>query len=129
MRSYLVVVPSPSFDHRGSFGAIAQPLHRETLIAEAAVETLIHPVLPRLSRIDERRVDALVLRPAQESLRHELGTVVAADVARSAMLADEAREDVDDTLRADASGDIDCEALACPLVDDREALDLAPVGA
>ena len=129
MWPYFVVVATPHLDDRSRLDAIAKPLRLEALRAKRAVEALVHSVLPWLARLDEGRVDALVVRPAQKRFRDELRPVVAADIARSAALADEAREHVDDAPRANAAGHVDREALARPLVDDREALDLSAVRA
>ena len=57
MGSDLVEVPSPGLDHDLRINSVAKPLHRQALVAELAVEGLVHAVLPRLSRIDRRSVD------------------------------------------------------------------------
>jgi hypothetical protein len=43
--------------------------------------------------------------------------------------ADEARQHVNHVPRTNAAGDLDSEALARPLVDDRQTLELLPIGA
>ena len=55
----MVVVSAPSFDDDARFSTTAEPFDRQALIAELAVEALIGAVLPRLARVDERRLDVL----------------------------------------------------------------------
>ena len=62
------------------------------------------------------------LHPAQNRGRHELRTVVGPEIARGAVHADELRQHLNDPPRPDAAGDVDRQAFARELIDDREAL-------
>jgi hypothetical protein len=124
-----VVVASPRLDEDGSFGPSTKPLETEALVSKLAVEALVHPILPRLSRSNVRGVDVGRGEPAVHSSRKELRAIVGTQVLRSAMETDEPREDVDDASGADAAGDVDGEAFPRPLVHDGEALQLLAIGA
>ena len=97
------------------------------LIAELAVERFVSTVLPRLARIDERRLDLDHLQPAEDRPRHKLGTVVRAQIPWRAMHAHELRQHLDDASGSNPTGHVDGETLTRELVDDRQALQRAPV--
>lgn len=71
-----VVVVAPSLDDYCGLLARSEPLQREALIAQLAVEALISPVLPRLARVAQRGCDASLRDPFEDSVADELGTVV-----------------------------------------------------
>ena len=52
--------------------AVAEPLQREMLVAQLAVEGFVGAVLPRLARVDERRLDLRASGASGESRRDEL---------------------------------------------------------
>jgi hypothetical protein len=77
VRPYGVVLPSPRLDQHARLGSVLEPLHAETLVAELSVERFVRAVLPRLPRIDQRRLDlGLVGEPVQDRPRDELRSVV-----------------------------------------------------
>src|SRR5690606_20787817 len=129
MRSNLVVVPAPDLDQYLRFGATAKPLEAQALVAELVVEAFVQSILPRLTRIDQRRVDVARAEPPQNRTRDELRAVVRAQEARRAMHADQPTEHVDHLARANGGGHSDCQALPRPLVDDGEALQLLSIRA
>ena len=49
VRAHGVVVSTPDFDHDGGLGPGAEPLDRQALVAEAAVEAFVGAVLPGLA--------------------------------------------------------------------------------
>ena len=63
MRTDLVEMPAPGFDHGLGLGAREEPLHAQAFVAELAVEALADAVLPRLARIDQGGLDALIGDP------------------------------------------------------------------
>lgn len=65
MRSHLVVLTPELLDRDLRIDSISEPLHAQAFIAELSVERLIVPVLPRLTRIDMRRVDVRLGQPLQ----------------------------------------------------------------
>ena len=79
MRPDLVVVPTPVLDHDLRIDTITKPLHRQALVAELAVEGFVGAVLPRLARVDQRRLDLLVSEPAQNRARQ--GIPIGKDVS------------------------------------------------
>jgi len=129
MRSDLVVVSAPLLDAHLRLRAMAEPLQRQVLISERPVEGFVGAVLPRLARVNERHLNLGRLQPAENGPCNELLPVVRAQVAWSAMDAHQLRQDLDDPPGPNPAGDIDRQALARELVDDRQALQGAPVGA
>ena len=69
MRPDLVVVAPPLFRPDLGVDAIAKPLQRQELVAELAVERFVGAILPWLSRIDQRRLDAGLVQPPQDRTR------------------------------------------------------------
>ena len=82
-----------------------------------------HPEL----RIDQRSLDSLVGDPLQQRPQDELRAVVGAQVERGPAFADQPRQHLDDTARADGAVDLDRQALPGPLVGDGQALQLLAV--
>ena len=60
MRTDVIVVSPPIFDHDPGFDAIATPFHGQTFVSELAVEAFVGAVLPGLARINEYRFNLLV---------------------------------------------------------------------
>ncbi len=129
VRPHGIVMTSPGSDENACFGAAAEPLEAQTFVAKPTVEAFIGSVLPGLSRIDERRTDLLVGKPLGDSLADELRAIVGANKCRCSSITDLACEDLDHVLRTDAAGDLDCQALAGELIDQRQAFELLSVGA
>ena len=69
MRSNLVEPSSEVFDQDLRIDSILEPLHRQALIAELAVEAFMQSVLPGLARVDQRGLDVLAPEPAQDGAR------------------------------------------------------------
>ena len=78
MRPDLIVMLPPLTNDDFRFDTIAEPLHRQALIAEFAVETLRRPILPRLTRIDQRDVEILAGGPFEQGFGNEFRAVVRA---------------------------------------------------
>ena len=68
-----VVVLGPVLDHDPGFEAVPEPFDRQAFIAELAVEAFCCPVLPRLSRIDQRTFYPLRHEPFERRRADELG--------------------------------------------------------
>ena len=129
MRSDLVVVPAPGLDDHPCFVARAEPFQTEAFIAQFPVEALVGAVLPRLARIDQRRLDVRFNDPGQDRLADELRAIVRPHVTGSPALADQSGQDLDDALGSDAAGHVDGQALPGELIDHGQALDLLAIGA
>ena len=82
MRPDLVVMPPPLLDADPRLDAIAKPIQGQILVAQSAVERFVGRILPRLAGIDQRRLDLRLHEPAQNRARHELRSIVGAQVAR-----------------------------------------------
>ena len=76
MWPHLVVVLSPLFDAHRRVHAVPKPLEAQELVAERPVERFVGGILPRLPRIDQRRVNARIAQPAQDGGGDELRAVV-----------------------------------------------------
>ena len=124
----LVVVLPPGLDDRCCLPSGSEPFHAEALVAQLSVEALVGAVLPGFAGSDVGCLDAGAQHPTQDRGRHELRSVVRSEISRSASNADQSGQDVDHPAGSNASGDVDRQCLACPLVDDRQAFDLLPVG-
>jgi len=129
VRPHSVVVTAPVFDYDTRLGARAEPFETQTFVAQLAVERFVGAVLPWLSGIDESRIDTLCWQPFKHGTRDELGTVVGAQITWRTVRADQLRQDIDDTLRADRTSDVDGQAFARELIDHRQTLDLLSVSA
>ncbi len=79
MRPHFIEVPAPVLDHHLCFGPRAEPFEGQALVAEFAVEALRRPILPRLARIDQCRLDALIEDPFQQRAGDELRPVAPAE--------------------------------------------------
>ena len=106
MRLHFVVVLSPRRDPDLRVHAVPKPLQAQELVAELPVERFVGGILPRLPRVDQRRVNARVTEPAQDGGGHALRPVVRPQVPRRAVHADELREDLDHPPGADAAGHV-----------------------
>src|SRR6476660_931545 len=79
MRPDFIVMAAPGFDDHLRLASAAEPLEAQALVTEAAVEALVHAVLPRLTRIDQRRFDTRLLQPFEDRFAHEFGAIVHAE--------------------------------------------------
>lgn len=77
MRSYGIVVLTPVFDFNFYFNAIAEPFHCQAFIPELPFEAFRYSILPRLSRMNQYRLDSLFCYPFQQGLTYKFRTIVA----------------------------------------------------
>ena len=75
-----IVVPTPGFNDYLRFAAAAEPLDAQALVTELAIEALIHPVLPRLARVDQRGLNAGAVEPFENRPANEFGTIVRSQI-------------------------------------------------
>jgi hypothetical protein len=66
----------PVFDDNLCLNPISEPFHRQIFITEFSVETLRRPVLPGLSWVNQRAMNALLRHPSQQRDTDELGAIV-----------------------------------------------------
>src|SRR5687768_16027376 len=123
MGPHLVVVPPPLLDADLRVDAVAEPLQRQELVAELAVERFVGAILPRLAGIDERRLNLRCSGPSQDRTRDELRSVVRTQIPWGAVQTHELRHYLDDAARADPASHVDRQTFARPFVDDRQALE------
>ena len=81
MRPILVVMASPRLDDCSDLDPVPEPFHAEALVAELPVQALGSTILPWLSGIDQRGLDARLLQPLQDGMADELGAIVRSQVA------------------------------------------------
>src|SRR5450755_3317389 len=74
-------------------------------------------------------VDVCLRQPLQNGFGHELWAIVGSHVLRAARNADQLAQHLDDSAGADAAGHVDRQALMRKLINDRQTLQLLPVGA
>ncbi len=79
MRPSFVVPASPLFDDYSGFGQTSKYLRVQTFLAKGAVEAFIAAILPRLSRLDVRQLDAVVFHLLAQRPSKQFATVIAAD--------------------------------------------------
>ena len=87
MRPHLVIMPSPRLDHGLGLSPRAEPLQRQALVAEFAVEALRQAILPGFAGIDQCRFDALPKDPFEQRTGDELRPVIGTKIKRCAALA------------------------------------------
>src|SRR6185437_8311952 len=107
---------------------VLEPLHVQTLVPEFAVEGLVHAIQPRLSWIDERRVDVQRREPLEDRPGDEFRAIITPEVSGRSVHAHQLGENLDDPRGADAAGDIDGQTLSRILIDHRQALQLLTIG-
>ncbi len=100
MRSDVIVVDTPVFDHHLGFDPVPEPLHGQAFVAELAVEAFVRAVLPRLAGIDQRRLDTFFAGPFEQRRTDEFRAIVNAEWL-SAIRGDELAENLDDALGTD----------------------------
>lgn len=129
MRPNSVVVATPPLDDHLRFASASKVLRVEAFITKLPVEAFIGAVLPGFTGVDERSADTGLHCPFQDRLGNKLGTVVRTKKRGHTVKAHKLREDLYDTRRANATGDIDSETLPRPFIHHREALELPAVRA
>ena len=87
--THRVVVVPPCFNDHGGLLSGSEPLQRQTLVAQLAVEAFVGPVLPRLARVAQGGCDASLGDPLQYGVADELRSVVRSHEQRSAVDADQ----------------------------------------
>src|ERR1017187_6675164 len=129
MRSDLVVLAPELFNDDLRIDSISEPLHRQALITQLAVERLVGAVLPGFARIDAGGVDVSLQQPAQDGSGDELRTIIRSQVPRRTVHAHEFRQHLDHSARTDAAADIDGQTLSRVFINYRKTLDLLAIGA
>jgi hypothetical protein len=119
MRADLVVVTAPLGEAHFRLNPVPKPLQAEILVAQLPVEGFVGRILPRLAGVNQRRFDLRGVQPAQDGSSDKLRPVVRAQVRWGPVHADEPGQDLDDTRGPDAARDVDRQALARELIDDR----------
>ena len=76
MRSDLVVLTPELLDDNLRIDSVSEPLHRQALVAELAVEGFVSAVLPGLARIDVGGVDIRLREPLQYGSGNKLWAIV-----------------------------------------------------
>src|SRR6266498_3941924 len=84
VRSGLVVGAPVLLDDDRGFAHREKRLLVETLVPEAAVKALAHPILPGFARVDVRGRDARALQPPPDPVGDEFRAVVAPQILRRA---------------------------------------------
>ena len=128
VRSDGVVMPAPSLDDDPGFGAIAEPLDAQAFITEFAIEGFIGTVLPRLAGVDDGRVDAIIGKPFQDGVAHELWPAIRSQISRGPMVTDQAGKNLDDPRRTNTASDINLQAFVSEFIHDGQAFELLAVG-
>ena len=128
VRLHGVVVAPPRLDDHTRLPARSEPFQGQAFVAKLAIEALVGAVLPRLTGIAQRSGDARLGDPLEDGVADELRTIVRTHKQRRAVLTHEAREYLDDPLRANGTGHINCQAFTGVLVHHRQAFDLAAIG-
>ena len=101
MRPDSVVMLAPVFDHDACLGPVPEPFHIQARVAQLTVKTLGRAVLPGLARGDQRRLNALIRNPLQQSARDELRAIVRTQISGSSAVTDDAGLYLDHSARAD----------------------------
>lgn len=99
-----------------------QHLAVEAFVAKAAVEALVHAVLPRAARFDEARDDAGRFEPLLQFPRNELAPIVTAQMTGRAVHCDRSRERLHHFRGAEPPTGDDVDAVVAAFVDEGEEL-------
>ena len=94
----------------------------QTSRSKNAVEAFVVGVLPRAARVDVVRSHRTLRQPALDALGNELGSIVAAQTIRLAVLSDQLVEDTNNIGRRQTPRTANGQALARKLVDHRQTL-------
>ncbi len=112
MRAHRVVVRAARFDRRAGIVETDERMLIQTLFAQPAVEAFDVCVFHRLSRTDERQIDAMFVRPCIERLADELRLVVDLNQLRSPSPLTELLQHSRDTPAREREVDVNGRALA-----------------
>jgi hypothetical protein len=112
VRPALVVEAAPRFDLGPGVGKRQEPVCVEALVAQATVERFDEGIVGRLAGPGEVERDAILVGPAVERLRDELGAIIHPDALGRTAGGRDPRHSVDNLLALDALVDIDRQRLA-----------------
>ena len=104
-------------------------MHRQTLVAKLAIETLVRAVLPGLARLDQRVLQSALSCPLQQCRAHELRAIVATQDLRIPALLDYLLENLNHPFSPDRARHIDRKTPLRRLIDQRQTFQLLPVAA
>ena len=124
----MVVFVAPVLDEQAGLGERAEPVLVEAVVTEGAVEGFDEGVLGGFARLDVMEMDAGGLGPEVDGFAGELGAVVGGDGLWQAAYEGELLKERDDGSAADGSVGMECEALACEVIDEGEATEASAVG-
>ena len=124
----VIVVRAPVFDEESGFGEGAKPMLVEAVIAEGAIEALDEGVLHRFPRLDMMESEPRALRQEVEGFASELRAIVDGNDLGKPPRERQALEHGNDRGPADGSVDIDGQALASKVIDERQTTEAATGG-
>ncbi len=127
MRTHLVGVPSVVLDDDAGLGHAEHEFPVQALVSQRAVEALHVPVLPGTGWLDVEGFDVTFGQPALQGAGDELAAIIAADVGGHPSLDDQSFHDFNEVVGGELAGDVEGQALAAVLVDDREDAQLASI--
>ena len=114
-----VVVDAPFLDDLLGFLKAVEDLAIEQLVSQLAIEGFAISVLPRRSGLDVKALAAQSRQPLPQHLRNHLRTIVRPDVGGDALKQHDVGQGLDNVNGIDPAGDVDGQALARELVDQR----------
>jgi len=126
--SFVIVLLSPVPDKALGFLHCRQQPAMQTALAQAPLNALVLPVLPRTPRVNQMGIARLRLPPGRDPLRDARRTVITFDILRSATLRTQPPQHLDDIRRRDRAGTGALSALARGCIKDGEALQPASIG-
>ncbi len=103
-------------------------LHVQQLISETAVEALGVAILPRTPRCDVKRLDLQRRQPLLDCFRDELRSIVATDASGNAVHRKQLGQPIDHVLTGHAPRNIQIDAAARVLVNDRQPFQRVAAG-
>ena len=128
MRSSGVVMDSPSFDDGPGRGQVDEPFFIQTFSAEPSVEAFDEGVLRRLPGFDEVQRNTVRLRPFEDRLRGQLGTVVPNQALGKTPELGQVIEEAGEPFTGDRQIDELTGTFPAVVVDDVEDAEPAPRG-
>src|SRR6201988_1897836 len=116
----VIVVRAPVLDGESGFGQGVNPMLIKAVVAEGAIEALDKGVLHRFARLDMMERNPGALRPEVEGFAGELGAIVQGDDLGKTTRERQALENGNDRGSADRGVDMDGQALASEVIDERQ---------
>ena len=120
MRPDRVVLTTPPLDQHLRLLERVEDLTGEQFVSKFAVEALAVTVLPRRTRFDEERLHTDTLQPVSHDLGRKLRPVVRPDVLGHATRNEQPGQSLKYVVALERSSDVDRQALARVLIDDRQ---------